>query len=67
MFVVNDRRQLRSYRIDRIASIKPTTESFTPTSKWNSDPANLAVTRPPEPLFGAPLPKVAEGRRMARK
>jgi predicted nucleotidyltransferase component of viral defense system len=31
LFVVNDRRQLRSYRIDRIAGIKPTTESFTPT------------------------------------
>ena len=30
LFVVNDRRQLRSYRIDRIASIKPTTEPFTP-------------------------------------
>jgi hypothetical protein len=31
LFLVNDRRQLRSYRIDRIAGIKPTTESFTPT------------------------------------
>jgi len=31
LFVVNDRRQLRSYRIDRIVGIKPTTESFTPT------------------------------------
>jgi predicted nucleotidyltransferase component of viral defense system len=31
LFVVNDRRQLRSYRIDRITGIKPTTESFTPT------------------------------------
>jgi predicted nucleotidyltransferase component of viral defense system len=31
LFVVNDHRQLRSYRIDRIAGIKPTTESFTPT------------------------------------
>jgi predicted nucleotidyltransferase component of viral defense system len=31
LVVVNDRRQLRSYRIDRIAGIKPTTESFTPT------------------------------------
>lgn len=30
LFVVNDRRQLRSYRVDRIAGIKPTTESFTP-------------------------------------
>jgi predicted nucleotidyltransferase component of viral defense system len=30
LFVVNDRRQLRSYRVDRIASIKPTTEPFTP-------------------------------------
>jgi predicted DNA-binding transcriptional regulator YafY len=31
LFVVNDRRQLRSYRIDRIVGIKPTTESFNPT------------------------------------
>ena len=31
LFVVDDRRQLRGYRIDRIAGIKPTTESFTPT------------------------------------
>jgi predicted nucleotidyltransferase component of viral defense system len=31
LFVVNDHRQLRSYRVDRIAGIKPTTESFTPT------------------------------------
>jgi hypothetical protein len=31
LFVVNDRRQLRSYRVDRIASIKPTIEPFTPT------------------------------------
>ena len=31
LFVVNDRRQLRSYRVDRIASIKPTPEPFTPT------------------------------------
>jgi predicted nucleotidyltransferase component of viral defense system len=30
LFVVNDRRQLRSYRVDRIAGIRPTTESFTP-------------------------------------
>ena len=30
LFVVNDRRQLRSYRVDRIAGIKPTTEPFTP-------------------------------------
>jgi predicted nucleotidyltransferase component of viral defense system len=30
LFVVNDRRQLRSYRIDHIAGIKPTTEPFTP-------------------------------------
>ena len=60
LFVVNDRRQLHSYRIDRIAGIKPTTQSFTPRTRWNSDPANLAVTRPPEPLPGLPLPKVAE-------
>jgi hypothetical protein len=31
LFVVNDRRQLRKHRVDRIASIKPTTERFTPT------------------------------------
>lgn len=31
LFVVNDRRQLRSYRVDRIASIRPTSEPFTPT------------------------------------
>lgn len=31
LFVVNDHRQLRSYRIDRVAGIKPTTEPFTPT------------------------------------
>ena len=30
LFVVNDRRQLRSYRIDHIAAIKPTTQTFTP-------------------------------------
>jgi predicted nucleotidyltransferase component of viral defense system len=30
-FVVNDRGQLRSYRIDRIARIRPTTETFTPS------------------------------------
>jgi len=29
LFVINDRRQLRSYRIDRIAGIKPTTQTFT--------------------------------------
>ena len=42
LFVVNDRRRLRSYRVDRIASIKPTTERFTPPTEWNSDPANPA-------------------------
>ena len=31
LFVINDRHQLRGYRIDRIASIKPTTVRFTPT------------------------------------
>ena len=31
LFVVNDRGQLRSYRIDRIARIGPTTETFTPS------------------------------------
>jgi hypothetical protein len=30
LFVVNDRGQLRSYRVDRIAGIRPTTETFTP-------------------------------------
>jgi hypothetical protein len=29
LFVINDRRQLRSYRIDRIAGIKPTAQTFT--------------------------------------
>jgi hypothetical protein len=31
LFVVNDRGQLRSYRVDRIAGIRPTTETFTPS------------------------------------
>jgi predicted nucleotidyltransferase component of viral defense system len=31
LMVINDRRQLRSYRTDRIAGIKPTTETFIPT------------------------------------
>jgi hypothetical protein len=30
LFVVNDRGQLRSYLIDRMAGIRPTTETFTP-------------------------------------
>jgi predicted nucleotidyltransferase component of viral defense system len=30
LFVVNDRGLLRSYRVDRIAGIRPTTESFVP-------------------------------------
>jgi len=30
LFLVNDQGQLRSYRLDRIASIRPTSESFTP-------------------------------------
>ena len=30
LFVVNDQGQLRSYRLDRIAGIRPTSESFTP-------------------------------------
>jgi len=30
LFVINDRRQLRSYRVDRIAGIKPTIQTFTP-------------------------------------
>jgi predicted nucleotidyltransferase component of viral defense system len=30
LFVVNDHDQLRSYRVDRIAGIRPTTTSFTP-------------------------------------
>jgi hypothetical protein len=33
LFVVNDQRQLRSYRIDRIAAIKPTTQTFTPVHR----------------------------------
>ena len=32
LFVVNDRRRLRSYRVDRIASIKPTTTAGSPAS-----------------------------------
>jgi predicted DNA-binding transcriptional regulator YafY len=31
LFVVNDRGQLRSYRVERIAGIRPTTETFTPS------------------------------------
>jgi hypothetical protein len=30
LFVVNDRGQLRSYRLDRIAGVRPTSESFAP-------------------------------------
>lgn len=30
LFVVNDRGQLRGYRLDRIAGVRPTTEIFTP-------------------------------------
>jgi predicted nucleotidyltransferase component of viral defense system len=30
LFVVNDQGQLRSYRVDRIAGVRPTTESFQP-------------------------------------
>ncbi len=30
LFVVNDSGQLRSYRVDRIAGIRPTTVTFTP-------------------------------------
>jgi hypothetical protein len=30
LFVVNDYGQLRSYRVDRIAGIRPTTATFTP-------------------------------------
>lgn len=30
LFVVNDRQLLRSYRLDRITGIRPTTETFTP-------------------------------------
>jgi predicted nucleotidyltransferase component of viral defense system len=33
LFVVNDLRQLRSYRIDRIAGIRPTRETFTPVRR----------------------------------
>jgi hypothetical protein len=33
LFVINDRRQLRSYRVDRIAGIKPTTQTFTPVRR----------------------------------
>lgn len=31
LFVVNDRGQLRSYRTDRIANVRVTDESFTPS------------------------------------
>jgi predicted nucleotidyltransferase component of viral defense system len=31
LFVVNDHGQLRSYRVDRIAAVRPTAEPFTPT------------------------------------
>lgn len=31
LFVVNDRGQLRGYRVDRIAGVRPTTEPFTPS------------------------------------
>ena len=31
LFFVNDRGQLRSYRVDRIAGIRPTTQTFTPS------------------------------------
>ena len=30
LFVVNDQRQLRGYRVDRVAAIRPTTIPFTP-------------------------------------
>jgi predicted DNA-binding transcriptional regulator YafY len=30
LFVVNDRGELRSYRVDRIAGVRPTTTPFTP-------------------------------------
>lgn len=31
LFVVNDRRQLRAYRLDRIAGVRPTDEMFSPS------------------------------------
>jgi hypothetical protein len=31
LFVVNDRGQLRSYRVDRIAGVRPTDEAFQPS------------------------------------
>jgi predicted nucleotidyltransferase component of viral defense system len=31
LFLLNDRHQLRSYRLDRIVAIRPTTETFVPT------------------------------------
>jgi predicted DNA-binding transcriptional regulator YafY len=31
LFVVNDRGQLRSYRVDRIAAVRPTAETFRPS------------------------------------
>jgi predicted DNA-binding transcriptional regulator YafY len=70
LFVVNDRRQLRSYRIDRIAGIKPTTESSPPRTKWNSDPANSPTPRGHPAPGAATRPAVAEddgSRRTARK
>jgi predicted DNA-binding transcriptional regulator YafY len=30
LFVVNDRGLLRTYRVDRIAAVRPTTQTFTP-------------------------------------
>jgi hypothetical protein len=42
LFVVNDRRQLRSYRVDRIAGIKPTTEPVHPRL-----PSGILIQRTP--------------------
>ena len=37
LFVVNDQGQLRSYRVDRIAGIRPTDETFQPASSSSSE------------------------------
>ncbi len=38
LFVVNDRGQLRGYRVDRIAGVRPTDEAFGPVSSLSSKP-----------------------------
>ena len=43
LFVINDRRQLRSYRIDRIAAIKPTNQTFTAIRRVEFQPAVTTI------------------------